>query len=178
MTTTMAEVTILTLTRIMAEVEQTSDTLQTISPLPLPAVHSTAPRSIRVEKPVKPEKHAKSGKKKQQDRREERREEQRAPQRPVHLEEPRLPKRLRNSQSVQEQPVSSPHSEVTVREPLNVRLQKLLSADQSSAWTILDILQVAGSRHYAGLTSWLCPPGSAQQPVRDTQVPERRHTED
>ena len=31
---------------------------------------------------------------------------------------------------------------VSVREPLNVRLQRLLSSDQSSAYTILDILQV------------------------------------
>ena len=37
---------------------------------------------------------------------------------------------------------SSSTTGVSVREPLNVRLQRLLSSDQSSAYTILDILQV------------------------------------
>ena len=37
---------------------------------------------------------------------------------------------------------------VSVREPLNVRLQRLLSSDQSSAYTILDILQVGLDRAF------------------------------
>ena len=37
---------------------------------------------------------------------------------------------------------------VSVREPLNVRLQRLLSSDQSSAYTILDILQVCFDRSF------------------------------
>ena len=38
---------------------------------------------------------------------------------------------------------------VSVREPLNVRLQRLLSSDQSSAYTILDILQVCLDRSFS-----------------------------
>ena len=64
---------------------------------------------------------------------------------------------------------SSSTTGVSVREPLNVRLQRLLSSDQSSAYTILDILQVIftsilwlqlHSVHRRGLctfTSWVTP---------------------
>ena len=39
----------------------------------------------------------------------------------------------------------APTTALAPRQPLNVRLQKLLSQDQTSAWTILDILQAPRS---------------------------------
>ena len=155
-----------------------------------------------MEKPAEKADRGKHKKRKQEEQhfveiRPERRKEQQEAQRPQHLEEPRLPKRIRyqavcciqmvycalstvfvslkvklhlflfrnNGQSVSEdhrqrkeerglvkehrsEPQSLPPAPTTAlapRQPLNVRLQKLLSQDQTSAWTILDILQAPRS---------------------------------
>ena len=92
-------------------------------------------------------------------------------QRAEQVEEARQPKRVRNQQTIEQVMMimlmkmmvmvlmmmttmtsqvkassSGSSTGVSVREPLNVRLQRLLSSDQSSAYTILDILQVCLDR--------------------------------
>ena len=94
-------------------------------------------------------------------------------QRAEQVEEARQPKRVRNQQTIEQVMMimlmkmmvmvlmmmttmtsqvkassSGSSTGVSVREPLNVRLQRLLSSDQSSAYTILDILQVCFDRSF------------------------------
>ena len=92
-------------------------------------------------------------------------------QRAEQVEEARQPKRVRNQQTIEQVMImlmkmiimmvmvttmtsqvkassSGSPTGVSVREPLNVRLQRLLSSDQSSAYTILDILQVCFDRSF------------------------------
>ena len=92
-------------------------------------VHSTAPRSIRVEKPVNLKDDQEAARPARSNRRGNRAK--------LAENEPDHPQ-------IQHSPPSPPPVEeapAPVIEPLNVRLQRLLSHDQSSAQTILDILE-------------------------------------
>ena len=92
-------------------------------------VHSTAPRSIRVEKPVNLKDDQEAGRPARSNRRGNR---------------AKLAENEPDHHQIQHSPPSPPPVEeapAPVIEPLNVRLQRLLSHDQSSAQTILDILE-------------------------------------